>query len=218
MSAKDSVSNKAAIEQAAFRLFKENGYKLTSYSLIAEECGLGRPLVQYYFPKKEDLAADFILRVLEEISNVMGMAPSGARQAQTYLMQFGQTYYAFLLKDESMRRLTYDLLTSRQVTSRVIETNAIYSVPILERDTPEAERNIEASIAAVGGVYELMFRWLEQGKQLDPATLSAQNIAAFLAFVYECDFKAKVKALLKQALDEKRLKAVCACIEKRIFT
>lgn len=208
--------NRGLIEAAAFRLFREVGYRLTSYSKIAEESGLGRPLVQYYFPKKEDLATGFILRVLEEITTLVKQPDDISNLG--YITRVGQVYYSFLLADEAMRRLTLDLLSSRQMTSRVIEANTMYTVPFVVEGGADDERMVEASIKAVGGVYELMFRSLDLHVDQDPSDLSAQNVAAFMVFAFGREYGAALAALRPEMLSLPETERLRVELENRIFT
>jgi len=59
---------RAHIAGTAHRLFLARGFERTSYQDIAREAGVERPLVQYYFPKKDGLVLelmDTLLRASE---------------------------------------------------------------------------------------------------------------------------------------------------------
>lgn len=216
-SVKPDQDNRTAIESAAYRLFREVGYKLTSYTAIAEGSGVGRPLVQYYFPKKDDLATSFILRVLESISGLVGATGKASPSPQGRIAQLGQVYYSFLLSDDKMRRLALDLFSSRQVTGKVIEANAAYTIPLLEGDSEDAERLVEASVKATGGVYELMFRGLERLLPLDPADLAVQNVAAFVAFSSREGYAEAVEMLRPELLDDKIVEGIMPELSREVF-
>lgn len=204
-SQKPEQDNRSTIESAAYRLFRKVGYKLTSYTMIAEESGVGRPLVQYYFPKKDDIAMSFILRILNSIEGIMGSSGKASQIPQGRVAQLGQVYYAFLLSSDEMKRLALDLLTSRQVTSRVIEANASYTIPLLGSSPGDGSRLVESSVKATGGVYELMFRGLERGVPLDPADLALQNTAAFMAFSTDTSYEKAMHLLEPELLSEREV-------------
>lgn len=214
---KQAQGNREAIESAAFKLFRETGYKLTSYTMIAEQSGVGRPLVQYYFPKKEDLATGFILRVLGTILELVDSIGKPSPLPQGRIVQLGQVYYAFLLSDDQMRRLALDLLSSRHVTRKVIEANAAYTIPLLENDDEIAPQLEEASVKATGGIYELMYRGLERGLPLDPADLAVQNVAAFVAFSSQNGYEEAVSQLRSELLDDKTVNAILPKLSRAIF-
>lgn len=214
---KPDQDNRTTIESAAYKLFREIGYKLTSYTAIAEASGVGRPLVQYYFPKKDDLATRFILKVLESITGLVDATGKASPSPQGCIVQLGQVYYAFLLSDEKMRRLAYDLFSSRQVTGKVIETNAAYTIPLLGSAAEDAERLVEASVKATGGVYELMFRGLEKGLPLDPAGLAVQNVAAFLALSSRQGYEEAVGKLSSELLDGETVEGILPKLSQEIF-
>lgn len=205
--------NRERIETAAFGLFRECGYRLTSYSKIAEASGVGRPLVQYYFPKKEDLATGFVLTIMRETS----MLVDAADEPLVSVTRLGQVYYSFLLADAPMKRLTLDLLSSRQVTSRVTAANAEYTIPAFQgmQGNPEILR--QASIRATGGIYELLFIGLENNQEFDPGMLSAQNTAAFASIAMDADYHAVLSSLENKLLDQQTVAAICEKLNGRIF-
>ncbi|MBI9012177.1 MAG: TetR/AcrR family transcriptional regulator [Clostridiales bacterium] len=49
---------KANVLKASVKLFESNGYINTTTRMIAEEAGVGRGHLSYYFPKKEDIARE----------------------------------------------------------------------------------------------------------------------------------------------------------------
>ena len=214
---KSEQDNRAVIESAAFGLFRKVGYRLTSYTMIAEESGVGRPLVQYYFPKKSEIATNFILRILGSIAALVDATGKLSQLPQGRLAQLGQVYYAFLLSSDEMRRLALDLLSSRQVTSRVIEANASYTLPLLNPAANDASRLVEASVKATGGIYELMFRGLERGLALNPTDLALQNTAAFMAFSSETSYGKAANLLEPELLDEKIVDGIMPELAKAVF-
>lgn len=208
-----SSDNRIAIRNAAFKLFRECGYRLTSYSKIAETCGLGRPLVQYYFPKKEDLATEFVLSILRETSALV----EPAEDPLVNVTLLGQVYYSFLLSDENMKRLTLDLLSSRQVTGRVTAVNAEYTIPPFADMQQSQEILRHASIRATGGIYELLFIGLENGQPFDPGKLSTQNTAAFAAMALGHNYDTVLKDLENQLLSTAQVASICKKLSGRIF-
>ncbi len=218
MAGKDESSDKRAkVERAAYQLFRELGYRLTSYTRISEKSEVNRPLVQYYFPKKEDLATSFILRMLDAVSRLVDETGKASALPLGYLTQLGQVYYSFILKDPDMRRLTLDLFESRQVTSKVIEANAAYTLPYLDADGSSDPKLVNASVKATGGVYELVFRGLSRGQELDPADLSVQNTAAFMTLSSDIAYQEAKSQLEGQLLDEETVRDISSKLSKALF-
>ena len=65
MSTDKYKAKKASIAKAAFRLFREKGYEATSVKDIADEAGIKKALVRYYFPKKEAFEDLFLNKALD---------------------------------------------------------------------------------------------------------------------------------------------------------
>lgn len=210
-------TSREAIETAAYRLFREIGYNLTSYTRIAEESGFGRPLVQYYFPKKADLATGFIFRVLGAIAAFVDASGFASKNPQGYVMQLGQVYYAFLLADDNMRRLTQDLFSTRLVTSKVIEANAAYTLPLVSDGGGEDDALVEASVKATGGVYELMFRGLDRGLALDPSELALQNVAGFMALSGQAAYGDTLAPLRHELLADDVVASIIPALMDAVF-
>ena len=211
------TDNRRRITSAAFQLFRECGYRLTSYSKIAERSEMGRPLVQYYFPKKEDLATEFVLSILDEASRFATPLGDGLANPLVNATRMGHIYYSFLLGTPEMRRLTLDLLASRQVTSRVTIVNAEYTIHGFPEAQSDAAQLRESSIRATGGIYEIVFAKLETGQQLDPAQLSMQNTAAFAAFALGKGYDETIEDLVGSLMDTDEVERICVELSRRIF-
>lgn len=202
------------IGRAAFHLFRTIGFAKTSYTRIAEESGEGRPLVQYHFPKKDDLAVAFVERALQLIAGELDARKLADVDAGGRAVRMGQAYYAFLLHDDGMRAFTYGLLSNRQITSRIILVNLEQSLPLVAGDA-ENERLRAASMKATGGVYELLYDALggtgeAGGADLDPDDLALQNTAAYEAFAEDAVYSEAYERLEGQLLDAATVEAIVA--------
>ena len=200
------------IRKAAFRLFRTVGYKSTSYSMIAEESGQGRPLVQYYYPKKEQFALEFILEALQIINDLLTGSDCDSTDPAVHTTRLGQIYYGFLLYDDAMRTFTKELLAKRDISSQIVSINAEESLPGIV-DEPDAERMKNASIQATGGVYELLYLSLLAGVVMSPGECSVKNTAAFLAFTNGVPYEEAGSALERELLEG----TVLEDIEKKLF-
>ena len=63
---------KTEIIHAAWRQFRTSGYHATTYASIAKACGIGRSLVQYHFPRKEELPISLVSWALEQSGHCLG--------------------------------------------------------------------------------------------------------------------------------------------------
>ena len=96
---------RAAIIEAAMRLFRETGYEATTMRAIAREAGVSTGNAYYYFGSKEELIREFYARSHAEhlaacraaLAGQTGFAPrvAGALRAQIDVMQ---PYHAFAAK------------------------------------------------------------------------------------------------------------------------
>lgn len=174
-------ANKRRIREAAFRLFYEEGYNATSYTRIAEKCGLSRSLVQHFFSSKEDFVNDLIDTIVDSNQSLLSAMETEDSSALERNLHSFQLYFAFLLYDESMVKLTYDLLSNRLIVRRILASNA-NRVPPLSAGHSQLDIR-EASGKAMGGVYELVCFRIDNGLPLDSDDLCLQCIAAFHAFL-----------------------------------
>jgi len=62
---------RAAIRDAAARLFAENGYPSTSIADLARACGMSKALIYHYYRDKEDLLADIALSYVDRLAGIV---------------------------------------------------------------------------------------------------------------------------------------------------
>lgn len=82
---------KVNVLNAAVKLFEDNGYVNTTTRMIAEEAGVGRGHLSYYFPKKEDIVRELTSIFFKKIEAFI-YDKIDADCEQPYV------YYGFLLK------------------------------------------------------------------------------------------------------------------------
>lgn len=71
------VTSHAAIEQAAFTLFRERGFEATTLEAIAEAVGVGRRTLFRYYRSKNDIPWGQFDRTLEEFRQILESSPEG---------------------------------------------------------------------------------------------------------------------------------------------
>ena len=73
-----NTNNRERILRAAERLFAAKGFDATSVSSVAEEAGVNKALVYYYFDSKADLLASLFTDMLDEMRARAGTASDSA--------------------------------------------------------------------------------------------------------------------------------------------
>lgn len=202
----EDADSRMAIISAAFNLFSEIGYSRTSYSAIAKLSGSGRPLVQYYFPKKEQLAIKLIEELMASIDDAL---ESEGDDPIARMLRMGQVYYTALVSTDGMLCFASDVLADRAITSRIVMLNANWSLPLLGYQG-EAVNETRASLQATGGVYELLYRDIVDGCVGDPELYSIQNVASFLVFCKTGMYSEQVDLLREQTMSKKEAETLAS--------
>ena len=99
MKEKDNKNTEAAILEAADRLFKENGFKGTTTTMIAGQAGVTHAMLHYYFRTKEQIFIKvldgYILKMHDELRMTMspekGMLET-VREVTATLFDFMRTH------------------------------------------------------------------------------------------------------------------------------
>jgi AcrR family transcriptional regulator len=174
--AQHSKTAKNDIAAAAYRLFLTNGYAATSYRDIAEAVGRDRALVQYHFPQKEALVVSCLRRLIDLIEHQIETHQLASRDPVLYRTVLAEIYFSFLMQP-SIRTFTLDVLSSRAITHDVLVMESTWNLDFLGVAPAERQAAFDQAIIAVGGAYELMYRYLITGDELDIRQLAAQTIA-----------------------------------------
>jgi AcrR family transcriptional regulator len=94
----------ARIEQAARRLFSENGYDKTTTRAIAQEAGIGAGTLFVYFPEKRDLLFHlFSMDVRSVKKAAFANLPEGTLIDQ--LMSVFEAYFDYYARDPGLARV-----------------------------------------------------------------------------------------------------------------
>lgn len=169
--------NKQVIRHAGYQLLYERGVAKTSYTAIAERSGLGRPLVQHYYPKKQGLVADLINDTLNLIDAIVEELDPGQLDPFVSVLHTSQLYYEFLLFDRHMRALTRDMLAIRFVSNNIISQHARRVLEML--DDFDRDRVEQISVQVGDGANGMIFYQLVKGQPIDTRRLSLYVSAAF---------------------------------------
>lgn len=83
------------IKEAAVRLFARKGFAATTTREIAEEAGVNKPALYYYFPDKEGLYVAIVQDALEALAAATNQAVAGAPDPVAALAALVRTYLEF---------------------------------------------------------------------------------------------------------------------------
>ena len=159
---------KAQIIRAAEKQFSTKGYKATSYTSIAEACGISRNLVQYHFPKKESLAIAYMESVLARCMKKLHLTDTGVQDNIAAIKSVGSEFFNALLAKPGTRLFLSDIISSRELTEGVLAFNYEWAVGHV---TIPATANLDAAMRTVvlrmGGFYELLYWSLKGNKPFD---------------------------------------------------
>ena len=221
MARKRSVETETRILDASWRSFMSTGYKATSYTSIAEATGINRATVQSYFPKKETMAAMNLERLrvcADEAANAefRGVSDPFARH---YIL--GQIYIAALLSSEQSRLFLHDTLEDRALTfetiARDLDWSMIYVLGEADGRVP-TEEELQTTVAAMGGFYELLFYVVKNDKDIDIAKQLSVCLRSFARLIgldpIDCE-----QVLASYAVADDRVRALGkSCYDKSFVT
>src|SRR5829696_2407454 len=141
---RDADRSRAALLDAAERLFAEHGYEGASMAGIGAAAGLSRGAPGYFFGSKEALYRAVVQRLFEARESALGPAFEPLRSGSA----------AF---DDALRsaiRGYLDFLRERPAFVRVIEREALSGGRRLSR-TPHESRTVEQAFAALPGAVDV---------------------------------------------------------------
>ena len=171
---------KSQILRVAEKQFATSGYKATSYTSIAEACGISRNLVQYHFPKKETLAIAYMESVLARSMKKLGLDDDAVRGNYAAIKNVGASFFETLLAKPGTRLFLSDVISSRELTESVLAFNFNWAI---ERVDIPAGANLDAVmrmvVARMGGFYELLYWSLKNDKPFDTAREIGLVVDAF---------------------------------------
>ncbi|MGI6216483.1 MAG: TetR/AcrR family transcriptional regulator [Coriobacteriales bacterium] len=156
---------KEEILKESWQQFRKYGYNGTTYTKIAEACGISRNLVQYHFPKKELLSVAFMERVMAEAQRSLGISEEELHGNFRAFYEVIYCFFAFLLQENGYRKFLQDIILSRERTEKIFAFNLSWT---LERIDLPADADLEPiyqeMIVILGGFCELMYYCLQHNK------------------------------------------------------
>lgn len=184
---------KADITATVERQFIKQGYNATSYRTIAEECGIGRALVQYHFPKKEKLAEAFMASLLEKSIVELGFTEADLHGNFDAIKAVGVHYFEKLLAKKGSRQFLQDILEKRDMTEEILSFNLNWALSHLDASTADKTSHVRLQrnvILHLGGFYELLYWSLRHDESIDiesELTIVVDSFAKTLAHTAQDD-------------------------------
>ena len=87
-------TQRAAIRDAATRLFADKGYASASIADLARACGISKALMYHYYRDKEDLLADIALSYVDRLASIVDDVAAQQLPPATHLRRLVDTFMA----------------------------------------------------------------------------------------------------------------------------
>ncbi len=145
--AAQAEATRAQILETAQRLFAELGYDATSLQMIADELGLTKAAVYYYFHAKSDILRAAMLPGIERIEALVDEAATmRSRRARAEHLISG--YVNFLVQNRQYAVMAAtDPATKRHDSNERMETLRLRGLHLLFGDHPSAAERISYRLA-----------------------------------------------------------------------
>jgi AcrR family transcriptional regulator len=191
--AHDREVKRTLLLREATRLFARNGFDATSLGDIGRFAGT-RGVVQYYWSAKQDILVELVaghLRALSEAvvtASVAGTCRGRARLAaivQAYVgaARHGAEAHRVLLHEQRFLppAMRDDLRAQRRYLRQPFEDAMAEAVPAAAV-LPDARK---AAALSLLGLLDGQVQWLQEGRAITPAAMSAASVAMALAGLRE---------------------------------
>ncbi|TFW34169.1 TetR/AcrR family transcriptional regulator [Massilia horti] len=148
----------AAIVTEAVRVFAECGYEGASIATVAENAGLSKQNLMYYFPTKQALYQRVLDGVLDDWLDRMASLADSAREPADVLRDYVRAKLRFSREQPFASRVyAMEVLGGAQLYGEQISKRV---VPLVRKDIDVFERWIaEGKIAAVDATHLLFAIW-----------------------------------------------------------
>ncbi len=203
--------------------FQKEGYKSTSYGNIAEKLDVTKALVQYHYPKKEQVAISFMERLLNEATDILHIENTAERTGTfANLYRLGRVYFAFLLQTNGYRLFLLDVISSRDLTEAVLAFNVSWALGFTGYDTANEPKHFKLDevnrsvIVHMGGFYELLYHCLKNEQPFDVEAELRDVLEAFIcALGYDHD--QAIDLLASGTMSDADLEAAVASLNERLL-
>ena len=164
-----------AAQTAAQEILIAEGYNAASYTAIAEHTGIARTTVQHYFPAKESFATELMTRIADVAAKrAADMTPEDESNFVTYYLTSQLAYGVFYLT-EGTRQFLYDICASRELQHAAAPDymKSAFEMFSIKSATDKDMFDLQY---AMGGIYEIHYLYIREGKTPDFAQLLSRII------------------------------------------
>ncbi len=186
------VHKRAAIVEAAARVFQHGGYERASMNDVAAQAGADRASVYYYFKGKHELfhavIIDAVQHLVDSAERILAAdVPAGdkVRELVAAVMRAYTDHYPYLYVyvQEDMTKLSVDdesAKTLRRLARRF--TGAVEAMMAAGIASGEFKAGLDAGLAtnAVLGALNWSHRWFKPGRGTSPDDVTAVFVEIFL--------------------------------------
>lgn len=200
-------STKDRICRTAWALFQKYGYEKFSLQMVADECGITRSNIYYYFRKKEDLDLELYRRYAHEF---MGMADKESVAITVPWERFFAIQYAYLKIHVTLSFFRETYLQSAQSPYMREQYIQIKNRMMLRYVEPEANgftrgQAFLSSVAISGAEIELLCLHIQH-----PEALGFREAALY-------SFRLRLDSLSIEAADSEELLAHAADMGEELY-
>lgn len=150
---------------AARDIMMTRGYEAMTYSELAQKTGLPRGTVQYYFPKKEELAKSFMGTVAAVATQMAQKILGDNAPAVAVIYATAQIVVAFYYSTPGLRKFMLDISTDRRLQHAVSPDWNDWIREISGKDDLAlAKGQIDTLSMATGAVHEMHYIYLSEGR------------------------------------------------------
>ena len=167
------------IADVAARQFAERGYDATSYTSIADECGISRNLAQYHWPKKELLAIKYMEDLLSQCVAELGFSEEELLDDYDRIAAVGTRFFTTLLAEEGTRLFLKDIIASRDLTEAVLAFNLEWAISHVRSTDYDSDATQRTVISSMGGFYDLLHWCLKHDQPMDVEAEIVKVVSAF---------------------------------------
>lgn len=175
-----SVDKRDVIRRNAFSLLMQQGYAKTSYTAIAELSGCKRALVQYYYPKKSQFLLDFVQKLIECSYEFIARKHAESGDCFVDFFTTGQIHFHVLLRNESLKALTQDIVSHREISRAIVGLMAKWQHGRPGTSDIDEGRILNGITFAMGGAYEYLYRCLADDEGVDIAWLLSRTVRSYI--------------------------------------
>ena len=168
---------RSRIQNEAFSLLSKKGFNKTSLSDIANEAKISKSLVQYYYPKKEQLISEFVDLSLNYVYKLI-KEDSTLHFASEFDMIYGVGYaqFYFIMYNPLASKFALDILRDRENTTIVVDNTVNWihqkAKDLLSQSKLSLLEETNLFTFTVGGAFEYLYKALKNKEEINTDFIS----------------------------------------------